>query len=279
MDNRNLMRDNRTMLPQIADFRAEADDLHALLTTLRDSDWTRPTLFKSWTIDDIVQHLHETDLLAAASAAGPDHYDRMRAETQTLRDAGMTRLQATRHRLGNLTGHALRERWYAEMAALCGTLAALPTDTRLKWGGPDMGVRMFATARQMETWAHGQAIYDLLGATRHPTNRLRNIAEIGVRTYGWTFANRKLPTPGPAPYVRLTAPGGAIWEWNNASRDNFVQGDAEAFCQVVTQVRNIADTGLVVTGGPAQEWMRVAQCVAGPPEEPPARGTRHPVRP
>jgi hypothetical protein len=25
-----------------------------------------------------------------------------------------------------------------------------------------------------------------------------------VRTYGWTFANRGLPIPGPAPYVRLT---------------------------------------------------------------------------
>lgn len=267
------------MLPQIADFQNEAADLHALLAAMRDSDWARPTQFKSWTINDVVQHLHETDLLAAASAAGPDDYNRMRAETQTLRDAGLTRLQATRHRLGDLTGQALREQWYGTMAALCDTLAALPMDTRLKWGGPDMGVRMFATARQMETWAHGQAIYDLLGRSRQPTNRLRNIAEIGVRTYGWTFANRGLPTPGPAPHIRLTAPDRAVWEWNEPSSENRVVGDAEAFCQVVTQVRNVADTDLIVTGASAREWMRIAQCFAGPPEDPPPPGTRHPVRP
>ena len=267
------------MLPQIADFRTEAEALHTFLLTIPDIAWQKATQFKSWTINDIVQHLHETDLLAAASAAGPDEYDLMRAETQTLRQAGMTRLQATRHRLGDLTGQALRERWFTKMASLCDQLAALPADTRLKWGGPDMGVRMFATARQMETWAHGQAIYDLMGATREPTNRLRNIAEIGVRTYGWTFANRKQPTPGPAPYVRLTAPGGAIWEWNEPSGDNTVQGDAEAFCQVVTQVRNVADTSLTVIGTAAREWMRLAQCFAGPPEDPPSPGSRHPIRP
>ena len=98
-----------------------------------------------------------------------------------------------------------------------------------------MGLRMFATARQMETWAHGQAIYDLLGETREATDQLRNIAEIGVRTYGWTFANRGLPVPGPAPYVRLTAPSGSIWEWNEPAADNAIEGDALPFCQVVTQ--------------------------------------------
>jgi uncharacterized protein (TIGR03084 family) len=160
------------------------------------------------------------------------------------------------------------------VAALCDALSSMPPDARLKWAGPDMGVRMFTTARQMETWAHGQAIYDLMGVRRHPTDRLRNIAEIGVRTYGWTFANRQRPVPGPAPHVRLDAPSGDVWTWNDPDPGNTVQGDALAFCQVVTQVRNVADTALTVTGAPAQEWMRIAQCFAGPPEEPPAPGTR-----
>ena len=30
------------MLPQAADFKAESDDLHALLVTLSDADWARP---------------------------------------------------------------------------------------------------------------------------------------------------------------------------------------------------------------------------------------------
>jgi uncharacterized protein (TIGR03084 family) len=126
----------------------------------------------------------------------------------------------------------------------------------------------------METWAHGQALYDLFGVARAPTVRLRNIAEIGVRTYGWTFANRGEPPPGPAPHVRLSGPDGATWTWNDPSEDNRVEGSALAFCQVVTQTRNVADTDLRVTGEPARRWMSLAQCFAGPPETPPAPGTR-----
>ncbi len=263
------------MLPQAADFQAEADALHDLLVTLTDADWERPTLFKQWTVNDIVQHLHDGDLMAAASVAGLEHFARFRAERQALIERGLTRVEAARHRLGDLTGVKLRDAWSAQVVELCGALAAMPVDTRLKWAGPDMGLRMFTTARQMETWAHGQAIYDLMGQTRKATDRLRNIAEIGVRTYGWTFANRRRDIPGPAPYVRLTAPSGAIWQWNDPASDNSVDGDALAFCQVVTQTRNIADTDLKVTGEPAQIWMRLAQCFAGPPEDPPKPGARH----
>jgi len=95
-----------------------------------------------------------------------------------------------------------------------------------------------------------------------------------VRTYGWTFANRKMEPPGDAPFVRLTAPSGALWEWNDPSQDNKVEGSAVEFCHVVTQGRNIADVSLQVTGEPATQWMAIAQCFAGPPETPPAPGTR-----
>ena len=262
------------MLQQAIDFRAEADELHTLLATLKDQDWDRPTLFKQWTVNDIMQHLHDGDLMAAASVAGADPFAAYRAERQAMVDSGLTRVQATRQRMGDLKGRKLLDTWHATMTGLCAKLSAMPPDTRLKWAGPDMGVRMFTTARQMETWAHGQAIYDLMGKERTAADRLRNIAEIGVRTYGWTFANRKQEVPGPAPYVRLTGPADSVWEWNDRTPDNAVEGDALAFCQVVTQTRNVADTALAVTGEPAREWMRLAQCFAGPPENPPAAGLR-----
>jgi uncharacterized protein (TIGR03084 family) len=264
------------MLSQIDDFRAEAAALNELLAGVPDSDWRRPTLFKQWTINDIVQHLHDSDLMALASIAGPDSFAAFRAERQALVDRGMTRVEAARHRLGDPTGVRLRALWFTRMNELCDRLAALPPDARLTWAGPSMGVRMFTTARQMETWAHGQAIYDLLGHERAATDRLRNIAEIGVRTYGWTFANRGRAVPGPAPHVRLTGPSGAVWEWNDRAPDNRIEGDAMAFCQVVTQTRNVADTDLKVIGEPARIWMSLAQCFAGPPEAPPAPGSRHP---
>ena len=110
---------------------------------------------------------------------------------------------------------------------------------------------------------------------RQDTDRLQNIAHLGVNTYGWTFANRGLAAPEPAPYVRLTAPSGAIWEWNEPSTTHLVEGRATEFCQVVTQVRNIADTRLHVKGDNATRWMGIAQCFAGPPETPPAPGARY----
>jgi uncharacterized protein (TIGR03084 family) len=262
------------MLPQAVDFRAEVDDLHALLVTLSEADWERATQFKQWTINDIVQHLHDSDLMAAASVAGPEPFERRRAEVQALRDTGLSRVQEARQRYSGLTGKLLLERWHAQAIDLCDSLSMLSPDGRLTWYGPDMGVRMFSTARQMETWAHGQAIYDLMGVVREPTDRLRNIAEIGVRTYGWTFANRGMPVPGGAPHVHLTGLSGASWNWNDPSPDNRVEGSVLDFCQVVTQVRNVADTALKVTGEPARIWMSLAQCFAGPPEDPPRPGSR-----
>ena len=144
----------------------------------------------------------------------------------------------------------------------------------MKWVGPDMGIRMFTTARQMETWANGQDIYDLLRRARVHTDRIKNIGVIGVRTFGWTFANRHKALPGPVPHVRLTAPSGAIWEWNESNDESRIEGSAVEFCRVVTQGRNIADGHLVVSGEVAKQWMAIAQCFAGPPKDPPLPGER-----
>ena len=54
-----------------------------------------------------------------------------------------------------------------------------------------------------------------------------------MRTFGWTFANRREEIPTDIPYVRLTAPSGETWEWNGPSHTNFVQGDAVEFGHVV----------------------------------------------
>jgi uncharacterized protein (TIGR03084 family) len=76
------------------------------------------------------------------------------------------------------------------------------------------------------------------------------------------------------PYVRLIAPSSAVWEWNDPAADSRVTGDALDFCQVVTQVRNVADTKLEVVGAAATRWMAIAQCFAGGPADPPKPGER-----
>ena len=127
----------------------------------------------------------------------------------------------------------------------------------------------------MENWAHAQAIFDVLGLERIDTDRLKNVAHIGVTTYSWSYKVRGVDPILPKPYVRLTAPSGVIWEWNEPQGDNKVEGSAVEFSQVVTQTRNVGDTGLTMIGEAATTWMNNAQCFAGGSETPPAQGARH----
>jgi len=176
--------------------------------------------------------------------------------------------------LDGLSGKAMLDTWHAQVDVTTNHFAKADPKKRLKWAGPDMSARSSITARLMETWAHGQEIYDHLGLERLDKDRIRNIAHLGVSTFGWTFGARGRQPPGPVPHVRLTAPSGATWEWNESNTQDRVSGNASEFCQVVTQTRNIEDTKLCVSGDIAREWMSIAQCFAGPPETPPPAGSR-----
>ena len=95
-----------------------------------------------------------------------------------------------------------------------------------------------------------------------------------INTFDWTFINCDEPMPEGKLYVLLTAPSGALWEWNDASNNNHIEGPAKGFCRVVTQTRDISDTDLTVIDDVANRWMAVAQCFAGPRRTPPSPGTR-----
>jgi uncharacterized protein (TIGR03084 family) len=262
------------MLEEVENLREEGNELAALLETLGEADWKRPTPFKQWTVFDVVGHLHYSDRCAIAALKGRETFEQETAAMRSVIERGGSLRDFTRDELGPLGGSRMLALWRDAFRDMCDRFAALDPKTRLPWFGPDMGLRMFTTARQMETWAHGQDVYDLLGKPRRYTDRIRSIAHIGVSTFGWTFANRRLASPGRAPYVRLTAPSGAIWEWNDPDDGNRVEGSAAEFCHVVTQNRNVADTSLVVVGEPAKQWMAIAQCFAGNPENPPPPGVR-----
>ena len=125
----------------------------------------------------------------------------------------------------------------------------------------------------MEVWAHGQDIFDLCRVKRRNSDGIRNICDLGARTFGWSFQNRGEAIPEHPPFVSLLAPSGARWCWNEGEA-GLIEGNAEDFALVVTQRRNVADTGLRVEGPVAARWMAIAQCFAGPPETGPAPGVR-----
>ncbi len=261
-------------LPVSLDLRDEAVELYAFWRTLTPEDWETPTLFMDWTPWDVVAHLHYFDEVSLHAAEGEEAFASRRKQLMDSVAGGMTTKALQRRDLGHLGPVELLERWKQTCDALAVKLGELDAKTRLPWFGPDMGAQMFTTARFMETWAHAQEIYDLKRVPRVHTDRIRNIVAIGVRTFGWTFVNRKREIPGPPPYLRLTAPSGAIWEYNEPSELERIEGDAVDFCFAVTQVRNVRDTGLTVVGEVATQWMEIAQCFAGPPADPPAPGFR-----
>ena len=262
------------MLQESVDLLAEAETLHGFLRTLDPADWSRETAFLRWTPWDVVAHLHFFDRISLRSLEGREVFARSRDELVGLLQEGETNQRIARREFGELAPEALLERWQGTCRELATRLGESDPGRRLPWFGPDMGVRMFTTARLMETWAHGQEIYDLMRVARVPTDRIRHICVIGVKTFGWSFANRGLEIPGPPPYLRLRAPSGAIWEWNEPSDRERIEGPAVDFCQVVTQVRNVADTALDVRGEVATRWMSIAQCFAGGPADPPRPGQR-----
>jgi hypothetical protein len=47
----------------------------------------------------------------------------------------------------------------------------------------------------METWTHGQNVFNALRRERTFTDRLRHIAHPGVTTFGWSYINRGLDVP------------------------------------------------------------------------------------
>jgi uncharacterized protein (TIGR03084 family) len=134
-----------------------------------------------------------------------------------------------------------------------------------------MSAQSFATARLMETWAHGEDVRDALGVPSEASGRLRHVAELGVRTRPFTYALRGRTMPDVAVRVELEAPDGSTWAWGDET-DEVVRGSALDFCRVVTQRRHPDDTGLEVRGDAAREWISIAQAFAGRPtdQRPPA---------
>ncbi len=260
-------------MQQATDFLDESAALCKLLAPLSEADFDIPTEFKGWTINNILRHLHVWNIAADLSLRDENAFGTfMTAMIAGVRGGKLPEFEKAY--LRSLSGHALRSAWMERAKTTAAAFAAADPKLRLKWVGPEMSALSSITARLMETWAHAQAIYDVLGVERLDTDRIANIVRLGVNTWGFTWKNRRMEPPGPMPFLRLEAPSGAIWQYGEESESGMISGTATEFSQVVTQCRNIADTELEVKGEVAHQWMALAQCFAGPPQDPPPKGVR-----
>ncbi|MGB0410625.1 MAG: TIGR03084 family metal-binding protein [Pikeienuella sp.] len=256
-------------MEQATDFLAECEALNDALLSVR--DWDQATQFKGWTINDVMVHLHYWNVMADKSATDPDVF--MVMIGKVMKNLGGGGLRPLENAEITLRGEDLRAAWIANARDMAARWGGYDPKMRVKWAGPDMSARSSITARQMETWAHGMEVFDLLGLTRKDTDRIKNVVVLGVNTFGWSHKVQGLSVPEQMPSLRLTAPSGEIWEWGDGP--DLIEGPATDFAAVVTQTRAFADTALQTTGEDARRWMETAQCFAGPPETPPSPGARH----
>jgi uncharacterized protein (TIGR03084 family) len=247
------------------DLVAESAVLRTLLADLDEAGWRRETPAEGWTIADQVSHLAYFDDVAVQSATDPDAFN---AELERLDAEGGVNPDSIAARYRGLSGAEMLHWFDLSRERLVSTFRGLDPSTRVPWFGPAMSAASSLTARIMETWAHGQDVADALGVRREPTERLRHVAHLGVRTLGFSFALHGLVVPTEPVRVSLTSPtGGDPWTWGPAEVVDRVIGPALDFCLVVTQRRHLADTALHVAGPVAMEWMAIAQAFAGRPGE------------
>ncbi len=246
------------------DLAMEQEELDAVVANLDEAGWETMTPSEGWDIKEQIRHLAyyegRAKLAASDQEAFKQWFDEMQQDPNKMR-----RHEETTGK--DLTADATLKWWREERRALLEVLAKMDRKKRLPWYGPALGALTFATARLMETWAHGQDVVDALGKRRKPTDRLRHIAHMGVSTLRFSYANRKMEAPETPVRVELTGPSGDIWGWGPEEVKDMVRGPAEDFCLVAVQRRHVADTNLAISGKIAQDWMSIAQVYAGPPTE------------
>ena len=177
---------------------AEAE-LHALLETLAE---TRPSC--SWTPWDVVAHLHYLRPSRCCRSKGEEPSplaDALRGHQRRATSAEIARREIDAWPRAQLIAALATCRRDGEACS------AASDPKRLPWFGPDMGVRMFTTARYMETWAHGQEVYDLMRVSAHPH---RPHQEHRDHRHEDLRLDVREPRPRGAGPAALRAAGGAV---------------------------------------------------------------------
>lgn len=243
------------------DLVAERRELIDVLAGQPAAVWQLPTPAEGWSVHDQVAHLAHFDEMTRTCVAEPRAFEEFRDGMGDLQ----TYVDAVGGRFAHLGPAQMLAWWERSGTELVTVARAADPAVRVPWFGPSMSMASKVTARIMETWAHGQDVYDALGVRRTPAARLRHVARIGVLAFPNSFRTRGLDVPDAVVHVDLEAPDGSRWTWGDTAATNVVRGPAEDFCLVVTQRRHVADVDLQVDGDIARAWMDVAQAFAGPP--------------
>jgi uncharacterized protein (TIGR03084 family) len=246
----------------VSDFEAESAELDEVVAGLTAQEWALETPAVGWTITHQIAHLAWTDEVAVLAATDPERFTSYAEES--MKDVA-TYADETAREAAKAPPDEVLARWRASRKRLADALVAVPAGQKLPWFGPPMSAASMATARIMETWAHGQDVVDALGIEREPTGRIRHVAHLAVRTRDFAYMINGLTPPTEPFRVELTGPGGELWTWGPEEATQRVTGAALDFALLATQRRHRDDCDVRAEGAEAQRWLEIAQAFAGPP--------------
>ena len=249
----------------LTDLEAESAALDAILTALPAKSWSLPTPAPGWSIGYQLGHLAWTDgVVIDAAAAARGDAAAFSAVGQDLRSGAIT-IDSAAEQLAALPPDQLLAQWRSGRRRMAASLRQLTPGAKLPWFGPPMSATSMATARIMETWAHGQDIVDALGVSRPATDRLRHVAHLAVRARNYAFSLNRLASPADEFRVELQSPSGELWVWGPPDAVDSVYGTAKDFCLLATQRRHRDDLAVSADGPNADKWLDIVQAFAGPP--------------
>ncbi len=246
----------------LADLAAEGDELDALVAALPAADWATPTPAAGWTIAHQIAHLHWTDRLVLLAIEQPAQLAEVLREVAAHPHSFVDDAAAAG---AGMPPPELLAGWRAVRNELAERLAGVRPGRKLAWFGPPMSPASMATARLMETWAHGLDVTEALGGQPTPTNRLRHVSRLAVRTRDYAFRLHGLPVPAEEFRIELIAPDGDCWQYGPPDARESVTGPAFDFCLLAVQRRSRRELALVATGPQTDTWLEIVQAFAGPP--------------
>ena len=239
----------------------ETDALVDVLGALEVERWITPTPSEGWSVADQVSHLAYFDGAATLSVLDRAAFGDLQREA-LAKGASLCDDIAARYR--DLSGAELLDWWRETRASMLDSMLVESPSLRVPWYGPDLSVASAISGRIMETWAHGQDVYDALDVPHSATAALYDVARLCARTRANSYAVRGRAVPADDVAVELVSHGGDTWAFGEPATER-ITGSAEEFCLVATQRRHLSDTSLMATGPAAREWLEIAQAFAGPP--------------
>jgi len=246
----------------LADLAAEGDELDQLVAGIEPGRWQSDTPAEGWTIAHQIGHLASSDRFAVLAATDPAAFESQRAAVAGDFDGATDSAAADAVVLP--PGDLLTD-WRESRAAVLAALAAVPDGQKVPWLVAPVSAATLASTRLMELVGHGQDVRDALGVTWTPTDRIAQLARLGVRTRDFAYLARGLQPPAREFRVELTAPSGEQWAFGPPDAAQRVTGPAADFCLLVTRRRHRADLRLRAEGADAHAWLDFAQAYAGPP--------------